>query len=82
MIIIILQFIYNNNNVFKCIDIDECNIDNGDCQHNCHNNYGSYSCSCYDGYYLLEDSHSCYGKSNYIALCLIDFTLALVVSCN
>jgi len=40
-------------------DIDECAELNGECQHNCTNTNGSYSCSCNKGYKLSEDEHNC-----------------------
>ncbi|XP_065334267.1 protein tolkin [Cloeon dipterum] len=40
-------------------DIDECTEQNGGCQHECKNTVGSYECSCYNGFTLHEDMHSC-----------------------
>ena len=37
----------------KCTDLDECAVNNGECQHNCFNSEGSYSCSCRPGYRVL-----------------------------
>ena len=54
------------NRIFKTDifipDIDECDADNGDCDHLCENTDGSYTCSCRDGYSLGNDDHSCIGK--------------------
>ena len=36
----------------ECIDIDECEIDNGGCEQNCENTIGSFHCSCGSGYIL------------------------------
>lgn len=33
-------------------DVDECQTNNGGCQHECHNSIGSYRCSCHNGYVL------------------------------
>ncbi|XP_037956128.1 dorsal-ventral patterning protein tolloid [Teleopsis dalmanni] len=41
------------------IDLNECNINNGGCQHHCRNTFGSYICSCRNGYTLHEDHHNC-----------------------
>ncbi|KAH8382433.1 hypothetical protein KR009_003504, partial [Drosophila setifemur] len=41
------------------IDVDECSINNGGCQHRCKNTYGSYQCSCRNGYTLSENGHNC-----------------------
>ncbi len=38
------------------IDINECNFDNGGCDHNCTNLVGSYFCNCSNGYYLTNGS--------------------------
>ncbi|KAH8271408.1 hypothetical protein KR018_009102, partial [Drosophila ironensis] len=41
------------------IDADECAINNGGCQHRCKNTFGSYQCSCRNGYTLSENGHNC-----------------------
>ncbi|XP_054747410.1 dorsal-ventral patterning protein tolloid [Anastrepha obliqua] len=41
------------------IDLDECSINNGGCQQHCTNTYGSYMCSCRNGYTLHNDEHNC-----------------------
>lgn len=49
---------------FMCVytDIDECAIDIDPCEQMCNNNYGSYSCSCYTGYYLEDNGLNCTGE--------------------
>ncbi len=43
-------------------DIDECELNNGGCWHNCMNTDGSFMCSCNDGYILDDiDKMSCLG---------------------
>ena len=37
-------------------DIDECLFFNGDCQHYCENTFGSFECSCDDGFVLVNTS--------------------------
>lgn len=44
---------------FSIIDFDECSENNGGCQHYCRNTYGSYLCSCRNGYTLNNDQHNC-----------------------
>ncbi|KAJ8350836.1 hypothetical protein SKAU_G00259660 [Synaphobranchus kaupii] len=39
-------------------DINECDKKNGGCDHECNNTVGSYRCSCWHGYALV-DRHSC-----------------------
>ena len=41
------------------VDLDECQVVNGGCEHTCVNTYGSYYCECDDGYSLNEDKHTC-----------------------
>ena len=43
-------------------DVDECATDMDNCQHNCHNNNGSYTCTCRTGYRLNSDGRHCDGK--------------------
>ena len=40
----------------------ECEVDNGGCDHYCTETLHSYTCSCYPGYTLEQDGHSCIGK--------------------
>lgn len=40
----------------------ECDVNNGGCEHNCTETVASYTCSCYPGYTLQEDEHTCIGK--------------------
>ena len=47
---------------FHILDINECDTDNGGCDHNCTDSIGSYNCSCDIGYILATDNHGC-GKS-------------------
>jgi len=52
--------------MFNCelIDFDECLDNNGGCDHTCNNAIGSYTCTCRDGYKLLDDKHKCEGSMN------------------
>uniref|UniRef100_A0A672L074 Metalloendopeptidase n=1 Tax=Sinocyclocheilus grahami TaxID=75366 RepID=A0A672L074_SINGR len=40
-------------------DMDECSRENGGCQHECVNTYGSYSCECHSGFVLHSNKHDC-----------------------
>uniref|UniRef100_H0UU51 Metalloendopeptidase n=1 Tax=Cavia porcellus TaxID=10141 RepID=H0UU51_CAVPO len=40
-------------------DKDECAKDNGGCQHECVNTFGSYLCQCLNGYRLHDNAHDC-----------------------
>ena len=48
--------------LYPYLDINECLIDNGGCDHNCSNSVGSYSCSCNNGYLLNNNGYTCEGK--------------------
>nr|XP_015214111.1 PREDICTED: low-density lipoprotein receptor-related protein 1B isoform X2 [Lepisosteus oculatus] len=45
----------------SCTDYDECTV-YGICSQTCTNSYGSYECSCTDGYLLQLDRKSCKAK--------------------
>ena len=46
------------------IDIDECaNSTTNDCQQDCINLLGDYTCSCYPGYDISSDNATCNGKN-------------------
>ncbi|XP_078655667.1 uncharacterized protein LOC144902242 [Branchiostoma floridae x Branchiostoma belcheri] len=38
-------------------DVDECWYETHVCHHNCHNNDGCYTCSCDDGFQLINSTH-------------------------
>ncbi|XP_075901094.1 bone morphogenetic protein 1-like [Nelusetta ayraudi] len=40
-------------------DIDECSTENGGCQHECVNTFGSYSCQCRSGFMLHDNRRDC-----------------------
>ena len=51
-----------DSGVFLSSDDDECDSDNGGCQHTCTNTEGSYVCSCdSDKFELADDGHTCNG---------------------
>ena len=43
------------------LDVDECKSGSHKCSQLCHNEKGSYKCSCYDGYILNGNGYSCDG---------------------
>jgi hypothetical protein len=47
-----------------CIDINECDTDNGSCDDICVNTEGSYFCQCSTGLNLTQDHHSCIGSKH------------------
>lgn len=44
-------------------DRDECQVNNGGCEHSCKNTLGSFMCCCSPGYRLRHDGRSCQGGS-------------------
>ena len=52
----------------SCQDIEECSVDNGGCDHTCHEELGSFYCSCRDGYELASDNKGCVDVNE----CLLD----------
>lgn len=40
-------------------DKDECSKNNGGCQHECINSFGSYECQCRSGFVLHDNKHDC-----------------------
>ena len=42
-------------------DTNECNSNNGGCDHSCINEVGSFHCECNDGYVLDDDGLGCSG---------------------
>ena len=42
-------------------DVNECDRQNGGCEHECVNEVGSHHCLCPDGYVLTDDHHTCKG---------------------
>lgn len=45
-------------------DINECLNSNGDCEHECHNEIGSYRCVCRAGFTLRTDNRTCESVNN------------------
>ena len=44
------------------IDVNECELNNGDCEYKCSNEPGGYSCTCPIGFQLTPDERNCTGK--------------------
>lgn len=45
------------------LDVDECVVNNGGCQHICVNTMGSYECRCKEGFFLSDNQHTCIHRS-------------------
>ncbi len=45
----------------SCTDEDECQTENGGCDHNCTDLPSTYACSCLEGYSLDSDDRTCNG---------------------
>ena len=58
-------------NIIKCLynllnsisDVDECQFNNGSCQHDCHNTRGGFQCKCPQGQVLDTDGRTCKRKN-------------------
>ena len=44
------------------LDINECDVLNGGCQHHCKNTNGSYVCQCSKGFFLDGNGKTCSGN--------------------
>ncbi|XP_052809767.1 uncharacterized protein LOC128238182 isoform X2 [Mya arenaria] len=42
-----------------CINVNECDDENGYCAHTCQDNLGGYYCLCDDGFHIANDGRSC-----------------------
>lgn len=50
--------------VFCMTDIDECELDNGNCTEVCNNTLGSFVCECRAGFTLQPDGLTCGGTTH------------------
>lgn len=50
---------------FFLSDINECQVQNGGCSHDCTNQPGKYVCECPDDLSLGEDGATCQGEEVY-----------------
>ena len=67
--------------IHKTIDKDECNTNNGGCQHTCVNTAGSYQCQCRSGYTLSGNNQSCDGVLLYHIYKIIITYNKILVQC-
>ena len=51
-----------DNDGYTCVDIDECEVNNGGCEQICENTNGTHYCSCKYGYELSTNRSHCDGK--------------------
>ena len=58
----LIQSHYHADSLFHFTDVNECATGIDECNQNCHNTDGSYSCSCDPGYILYRDNLFCYGN--------------------
>lgn len=50
-----------------CLDVNECEVLNGGCEHHCKNADGHYSCQCKKGFILDGNGKTCSGKYIHIS---------------
>ena len=72
--------------ILLSLDIEECANGLHGCDHHCHNNHGSYTCSCRIGYRLQGDGRSCEGKLAtrlllYIRMLIYCITFCISLQC-
>ena len=53
------------SNCLYTIDLDECATGVDECDQNCANTIGSYTCSCGTGWNLNSDGFHCDGKTHF-----------------
>ncbi len=62
------------------IDVNECFINNGRCEHSCTNTDGNFSCSCKTGYSLEGNGFNCTGTEQPCGFVLFIDLLQIVMS--
>ena len=67
-ITVLVTFIMSNIKTYDLIDINECDTDNGGCEHNCTNTLGSYQCQCREGYEMNNNEKNCTGIMRLISV--------------
>ena len=60
-------------------DVDECSIEENNCQQLCNNLPGTYNCSCYTGFMLNNDNITCSGR-NLEHVIYFDLRLLLMIN--
>ena len=50
------------------LDVNECKISNGGCEHRCKNKNGGYLCECNNGFFLDGNGKTCSGKLSKVIL--------------
>lgn len=63
---------------FMLADVDECDINNFQCSHDCVNTVGSAYCVCPHGFELAEDNKTCTGR---ISIGQLFFALRFYAEC-
>ena len=56
---------YLSSLICTSLDINECAIANGECEHECINTEGSFYCDCRGGHMLESNNHTCEGNENF-----------------
>ena len=51
--------------IYTSLDVDECAIANGECEHECINTEGSFYCDCRGGHMLESNNRTCKGNENF-----------------
>ena len=62
LVMVIHSFNFRFSLVLVHLDIDECGEHVSGCNQHCVNTVGSYYCSCYTGFQINADQHTCFGR--------------------
>ena len=62
--------------VYTSLDVNECAIAKGGCEHECINTEGSFYCDCREGHMLESNNSTCEGNKNLKGLCMYCTDLA------
>ena len=62
LVMVIHSFNFRFSLVLILLDIDECGEHVSGCNQHCVNTVGSYYCSCYTGFQINADQHTCFGR--------------------
>ena len=67
--------------LFCSLDINECETNEGGCEHICNNTMGSFECLCQQGFNLADDGLQCNGKTNFFIMHMVDVIVS-IISCS
>ena len=60
-------------NAINYLDIDECSLQVDECDQDCNNTAGSYTCNCDGGYVLNDDGFHCDGNQRQSVIDVVNY---------